>query len=313
MKYFTLQLWLEAQDGRNRDNHLKYDAAFQEYSAQLETLRGRLSPEAYYFFADADVHDGELMEMIIVDGSRPAPLSDAARPWNNRAIQYPVRANLTILDAWDRFLWELSYKGIRRMVVDFPSEDPFQYHEGEGFGDWGYHELTAVNERFLRHEVLFRSGSTLLFEFENFEVTVTEAREKRGYSPFFKPLTDWEKSLLRRLLEPEFPGRNELLQQVESIQGSADTGNAENGSLRLRPASETGAQIPKTLFGTHGQGPDIDGTTIHYSLAFRSGKLSFLDIYKSGPEKVLRHPDFSSIQVSLDPPQRFKSRKSGSE
>jgi hypothetical protein len=111
------------------------------------------------------------------------------------------------------------------------------------------------------------------------------------------------------LLQPEFPGRKELLEQVEDTQGSSDAMNAENGGLRFLPASSPAAQIPKTIFGTSGQGTDIDGSVIYYSLTFRQGKLAFLTIHKSVGEEVKQHPAFSNIRVSLDPPpqQRRKS------
>jgi hypothetical protein len=43
---------------------------------------------------------------------------------------------------------------------------------------WGYHELTDVGDGFLRHEVLFSSGATLLTEFR--ELTVTKVESERS-------------------------------------------------------------------------------------------------------------------------------------
>jgi hypothetical protein len=85
--------------------------------------------------------------------------------------------------------------------------------------------------------------------------------------------------------------------------------NAENGGLRLLTASSTQAQIPNTIFGSDGQGTDIDGSAIYYSLSFRTGKLAFLDIHKSNRENVKQHPPFSSIQVSLNPPASQRRRR----
>ena len=45
------------------------------------------------------------------------------------------------------------------------------YSEGEGFDDIGYDELTEANHEFLRHEILFSSGASILFEFQNISVT----------------------------------------------------------------------------------------------------------------------------------------------
>jgi hypothetical protein len=86
-------------------------------------------------------------------------------------MQYPIKVKLTVLDANDRFIWELSYASLRRIVVDFPTGDPLFYRKGEGFGDWGYHELTDSGNGFLRHEVLFATGAVLLFEFKDITIT----------------------------------------------------------------------------------------------------------------------------------------------
>jgi hypothetical protein len=36
---------------------------------------------------------------------------------------------------------------------------------GNGFEDWGYHELNDAGDGFLRHEILFSSGAVVLIEF----------------------------------------------------------------------------------------------------------------------------------------------------
>jgi hypothetical protein len=177
MKYFTPSMWLGSQ-GSGDENHQKWELAFQEYRQQLAALRGRLSDEAFSFFDEADIHDGELLNFRIVDGSRVAPLSYPAKPWA-ASMNYPVRVELVVLDAMDEFVWHLSYSVLRRVVVDYPGQETLFYQEGEGFGDWGYHELTDAGNGFLRHEVLFASGSTLAVEFRGLAVRRTD-RAKSG-------------------------------------------------------------------------------------------------------------------------------------
>ena len=46
----------------------------------------------------ADVHDGELLDLVILDGSRPAPLSEPVRTWTTPR-NHPVRVKLSVLDA----------------------------------------------------------------------------------------------------------------------------------------------------------------------------------------------------------------------
>jgi hypothetical protein len=179
MKFFTKENWRTLQSIPPANDLLeRIHQAGSAYREQLQSLRTRLSEDAFHFFMDADVHDGELLELVIEDGSRPAPLSEPARPWNTPK-DFPVRVRLSVLDALDKLVWTLSYNTVRRVMVDFPSEQPLFYQEGGGFGDWGYHELTDAGSGFLRHEILFASGAVLLFEFAGIAATST-------------PRTDWQ-------------------------------------------------------------------------------------------------------------------------
>ncbi len=176
MKFFTKELWLALQQTPPPDDiFLRHKKAIDAYCAQLDAVRSRLSDEAFQFFRDADVHAGELLELAIADGSRPAPLSEPVRPWTTPR-NYPVRVKLSVLDASDKLVWHISYKTVRRVVVDYPTEEPLFYREGNGFGDWGHHELTDAGSGFLRHEILFSTGAVLLFEFAEVEVTSAPRR-----------------------------------------------------------------------------------------------------------------------------------------
>jgi len=169
MQYFTKQLWSGAQCSDDADNPGNWEAAFKEYQGQLEKLRSRFAPHVFDFFAHADIHDGELIKLNVIDGSRPAPLGKPSRRWTNQK-NHPVRVDLTILDAHDKLVWELSYSSLRRVLVDFPSDEPLFYSDGDGFNDIGYQELTDCENGFYRHEILFSTGANLLFEFRNVEV-----------------------------------------------------------------------------------------------------------------------------------------------
>jgi hypothetical protein len=173
VKYFTPELWASWQDPGYKQPPPESDP-FALYQAELEALRHRLEPGAFGFFSEADVHDGELIEFRVIDGSRPAPLGEPAREWSVRS-DHPVGVSLQVLDAWDKLVWTLQYKEVRRVVVNYSTEEYF-LPGGSGFGDWGYHELTDPGGGFLRHEVLFSSGSTLLVEFRTVEISSRQAR-----------------------------------------------------------------------------------------------------------------------------------------
>lgn len=76
-------MWARAQRQASpeaEENHLQWSRAFESYRANLERLRGRVSEQAYGFFADVDIHDAELLDVRVIDGSRPVPLGEPAAP-----------------------------------------------------------------------------------------------------------------------------------------------------------------------------------------------------------------------------------------
>ena len=180
MKFFTKDLWRRAQNAALGDHRiLEWQQAESAYRAQLFSLRARLRASELEFFAEADVHDGELLELAINDGSRPAPQTEVVPAWRS-SNDNPVKARLAVMDARDEFVWQLSYQNVRRALIDYPSSDPLFHSEGEGFGDWGFHELSDAGDGFLCHEILFATGSTLLFEFK--DVAVSRVRRSQPFT-----------------------------------------------------------------------------------------------------------------------------------
>jgi hypothetical protein len=177
MKYFTREYWLSLQS-RHYSPPPPESGPFNLYRAELELLRNRLDPVVFAFFAEADVHDGELLGLTILDGNRPAPLGEPAREWAYEP-GCPVRVTLRVLDAHDRLVWTLRYSTVRRLLVQYSADAdlfPSGSGGGFGFGDWGYHELRDAGAGFLAHEVLFATGSTLLVEFQQVAVKSELAR-----------------------------------------------------------------------------------------------------------------------------------------
>jgi hypothetical protein len=94
---------------------------------------------------------------------------------------------LEVLNHEETQLHVLRYSSLHRVTFDFPAAEPWYLRFGDRgsnpIDDWVADELTAVDERVLRHEVLFSSGATLLLEFETISVrsTTVEGREGLPY------------------------------------------------------------------------------------------------------------------------------------
>ena len=117
---------------------------------------------------------------------------------------------------------------------------------------------------------------------------------------YYRMLSNWERNLIRRLLSSPFPGRDELLNQVENVVASPmhEDGTLldENGSLYLRSSSTVKASV-KNRVPTEGEVIDVDGVIIHYLLHVVDGRIEQLEIFKEDLSKVSRQPNPEDINV----------------
>lgn len=161
MKYFTKKLWTGRPANLFTGDAAGWDKARRAYWKQLAALRPQFPPDVFAFFERADIHEGDLLHVDVADGSRTVP---------GQPGTHPVRVELALQDVYDRLAWTLHYASVRRVAIDFPSAAPLAWHEGDGFGAIGFHELTGCGGGFYRHEILFASGATLLVEFKDVDV-----------------------------------------------------------------------------------------------------------------------------------------------
>jgi hypothetical protein len=167
MKYFTKEMWLgwnssddeewQRADEQNKRNWL-------EYQQQFEKLQSRLGPEAYHFFKNEERHDGRLIAFTVGDAINHDVHGALKFDINKHDTTVEIKLIGPELDV----LYTLHYKGVKRVIFDYPTDTPLFYEEGDHISDWGYDEVTAVDENYLRHEVLFSTGTTILIEFKHF-------------------------------------------------------------------------------------------------------------------------------------------------
>ena len=176
MKYFTPEEWAAWQEPGYRAPPPEQEPAVL-YRHQLEGLRSRLPARAWTFFASADVHDGSLLSFVVREGDDHAPV--AGLRVGKRRRRYPVSAVLRVREGNSTIVWEVEYLRCRRALIDFPGVELF-HEDGDGFGDWGYDELSDAGAEFLRHEILFASGTSLLVEFLTVKVRRLRPAESRS-------------------------------------------------------------------------------------------------------------------------------------
>lgn len=107
-----------------------------------------------------------------------------------------------------------------------------------------------------------------------------------------------ELALLKRLLEAEFPGRDDLTAMIPDLRvRSIDA----DGSLELQAQSELSAHVIKQV-PVGAQAKDQDGFEIHVLLHVGSGKPTELEVFEEDGSAFERMPDPASFEVIVLPP-----------
>ena len=105
----------------------------------------------------------------------------------------------------------------------------------------------------------------------------------------YRPLKTHERELIERLLEPDFPGRDELRRQPDAITAKQIL---EDGTLALQCGPCKRAPVKRRV-ATEGECRDADGGLIQVLLHVVDGVLNELEILKVGPTegaKIINPP-----------------------
>jgi hypothetical protein len=114
----------------------------------------------------------------------------------------------------------------------------------------------------------------------------------------FRPLSGGEMEILRKLLELNFAGRNELIHQLDGLLAKPiDT----RGSLKLLVASADKAPVSRGVVA-EARYADLDtkgdaGAHVNILLHVADGKLHMLEIYKDDGSQILKAPTPDEFQL----------------
>lgn len=110
----------------------------------------------------------------------------------------------------------------------------------------------------------------------------------------FREIQPRERELLRVLLEPIFPGRDELSQQLETAK--VRTLDAD-GCLEFSISSPRKADHVKYVVPTEGEYEDTDGIIVHVLLHMLGAKAKELEFYREDNAQVQSWPEPHNVRV----------------
>jgi hypothetical protein len=112
----------------------------------------------------------------------------------------------------------------------------------------------------------------------------------------FRPLDDRERGLLEKLLEADFPGRDELRAQMSSLTGKQIE---DDGTLSLRCASGPSAPT-KYALAMEGECTDADGAKIAVMLHVdKAGLMTMLEIIRYDGSPIINPPSADNLAPLL--------------
>jgi uncharacterized protein DUF6984 len=111
-------------------------------------------------------------------------------------------------------------------------------------------------------------------------------------------LTREEQAILIHLLSPDFPGRDELQQQVSLLRVSEECSECASITL-VSHAPIPRATSVKRRIPIEAVGLDQDGTPIHFLPHVVDGLIIELEIYREDGKRLNQLPEISSLELLL--------------
>jgi hypothetical protein len=189
MRYFTRQqheAYNSTDPGIAAAAKAEFNRSCDLYRSQFSALKQRLPNDVWTFFDSVSLHDGTLLALRVgddVDKRYPTYRSVLV---NKRQLSVEVE----ILNHDETRLFAIRYERLHRVAFDFPTANPWYLRFGDRgsnpVDDWMADEVTAIDEKILRHEVLFSSGATLLLDFETISLRSTGVEGRTGL-PYIDP------------------------------------------------------------------------------------------------------------------------------
>jgi hypothetical protein len=111
-----------------------------------------------------------------------------------------------------------------------------------------------------------------------------------------RKLTEFERGVLDRMLENDFPGRDELRAQIESADVSEFEGD-DSGSLRFQVTGPRVVSPHQVL--VEARAYDRDGVPIDYLIHVVDGFIFSLEVVKADMSSIIQTPELASLEVYI--------------
>ena len=109
----------------------------------------------------------------------------------------------------------------------------------------------------------------------------------------YRALSSYERGILDRLLEADFPGRSQISEQLgKCLVRTVD----KEGSLELHVQTDLKAEVKRRI-PIEGEVEDADGILIHVLLHVVNGVVTELEVYKDTPSPIIKRPEAAKLRL----------------
>jgi hypothetical protein len=111
--------------------------------------------------------------------------------------------------------------------------------------------------------------------------------------------TEFERAVFCRLLQEDFPGRNEVAAQLADCEVEAYDDEDNYGSCRIIPKETHEPAITMSGIPVEGRGFDADGVPIDYILYVEDGFASDLNVVKADGTAIMVRPEPHLLEIYI--------------
>ncbi len=169
MRYFTKKIWLGMSKKESAYWDNKWKENINKYTEYINKISSRIPKRFYTMYKKEHLNGDNLIDLKIENKGKKYFQKET------NEIHLLIKKNeleITInLLCPSKFIYTLKYGKVKGYTLKYPSDNPVPFAEGDGIGSWGYDELELLKDGYLKHEIMFHSGTIIIIVFKIFGYT----------------------------------------------------------------------------------------------------------------------------------------------
>lgn len=170
MRYFTKDMWLGLT---NIEEECYWDKKWKrnilKYNQYLKKISTKVPKSFFNLIKSGHLHGDYLLELEIKNVIKKVYFQKETKEIHPESIKKgKINININLLCP-SKYRKYLEYQDVKRYELEFPSDKPLPLADNDTFGSWGYDEIELLKNGWIKHEIIFHSGATVVIIFRKFK------------------------------------------------------------------------------------------------------------------------------------------------